>query len=137
MPERYAVIGNPIVHSKSPRIHEAFARQTGEPVEYGRILGDPDGFEAQVRGFFAEGGRGLNVTVPFKERAFALADDLSPRAQWAGAVNTLIARPDGRIGGDNTDGVGLVRDLVVNQGYEPAGRRILLLGAGGAARGVL
>jgi shikimate dehydrogenase len=128
MTDRYAVIGNPIAHSKSPLIHAAFARQTGQDLTYGRILGHPDGFAGEVRRFFADGGRGLNVTVPFKEQAWALVDERSPRAETAGAVNTLIPLPDGRLRGDNTDGVGLVRDLAVNHGF---------VGAGGASRGVL
>ncbi len=135
--DRYAVIGNPIAHSKSPRIHAEFARQTGQDLDYGRILCEPESFTETVRAFFAEGGRGLNVTVPFKEAASRLADERSPRAEVAGAVNTLIALPDGRLRGDNTDGAGLVRDLVDNHGFAFAGRRVLLLGAGGAARGVL
>jgi len=137
MPQRYAVIGNPIAHSKSPAIHAAFARQTGQDLDYGRLLGDPDDFPGAVRRFFGAGGKGLNVTVPFKEQACALVDECSPGASSAGAVNTLIPLPDGRLRGDNTDGVGLVRDLSVNHGFRFAGRRVLLLGAGGAARGVL
>ncbi len=137
MTDRYAVIGNPVAHSKSPLIHAAFAQETGQDLSYGRILGTPDGFEDEVRGFFAEGGRGLNVTVPFKERAWALVDERSLRAETAGSVNTLIARPGGRLRGDNTDGVGLVRDLGINHGFPFVGSRVLLLGAGGAARGVL
>lgn len=137
MKDRYAVIGNPIAHSKSPLIHAAFARQTGQVLEYGRILGPLDDFAGETRRFFASGGRGLNVTVPFKEQAFALADELSPRAASAGAVNTLTRQSDGRIAGDNTDGPGLVRDLEVNHGFDFSGRRVLLLGAGGASRGVL
>jgi shikimate dehydrogenase len=137
MADRYAVIGNPIAHSKSPRIHAAFARQTGQDLTYGRILGHPDGFADEVRRFFADGGRGLNVTVPFKEQAWALVDERSPRAETAGAVNTLIPLHDERLRGDNTDGVGLVRDLGVNHGFRFTGRRVLLLGAGGASRGVL
>ncbi len=135
--DKYAVIGNPIEHSKSPEIHAAFARQTGEAIEYGRILGDLDNFEGDVRRFLAEGGRGLNVTVPFKERAWRLAEELSPRAHTAGAVNTLIRLDDNRLRGDNTDGIGLVRDLSVNQGFRFADKRILMLGAGGAVRGVM
>lgn len=137
MPDQYAVIGNPIAHSKSPAIHAAFARQTGQTLEYGRILGDPDDFAGDVRRFIAEGGRGLNVTVPFKEQAWALADERSPRAEIAGAVNTLIRLEDGRLRGDNTDGVGLVRDLTQNHGFDFGATRVLLLGAGGASRGVL
>jgi len=135
--DRYAVIGNPIAHSKSPEIHAAFARQTGQRMEYGRLLGSLDDFAGDVRAFIADGGRGLNVTVPFKQQAWALLADRSPRAESAGAVNTIIVLDDGRLHGDNTDGVGLVRDLADNQGFDFAGKRVLLLGAGGAARGVL
>jgi shikimate dehydrogenase len=135
--DRYAVVGNPIAHSKSPRIHAEFARQTGQVLDYGRILCDSEHFAETVRAFFAGGGRGLNVTVPFKEAAWRLADERSPRAEVAGAVNTLIALPGARLRGDNTDGAGLVRDLADNHGFAFAGRRVLLLGAGGAARGVL
>ncbi|PVV08198.1 MAG: shikimate dehydrogenase [gamma proteobacterium symbiont of Ctena orbiculata] len=135
--DKYAVIGNPIEHSKSPEIHRAFAEQTGEPVEYGRILGNMDDFPADVRRFVAEGGLGLNVTVPFKEEAWRLADELSPRAHTAGAVNTLILLENNQIKGDNTDGAGLVRDLSVNQGFRLEGKRLLMLGAGGAVRGVI
>ncbi len=137
MKDRYVVIGNPIEHSKSPQIHAAFARQTGQEMEYGRILGEADGFERQVREFLAAGGKGLNVTVPFKEAAWHLAGERSGRAEVAGAVNTLIVLADGRLRGDNTDGVGLVRDLTVNQGLDLKGCRVLLLGAGGASRGVV
>ncbi|MET0053145.1 MAG: shikimate dehydrogenase [Candidatus Thiodiazotropha sp.] len=135
--DNYAVIGNPIAHSKSPEIHSAFARQTGEAVNYQRILGDPEHFARDVRQFFAEGGQGLNVTVPFKEEAWRLADELSERAHSAGAVNTLIRLEDGRLRGDNTDGIGLVRDLSVNQGFRLRDKRLLILGAGGAVRGVM
>lgn len=137
MTDRYAVIGNPIAHSKSPQIHAAFAAQTGEAIEYGRILGNPTRFAEEVRGFVAEGGRGLNVTVPFKTDAFELLEDLSERARLAGAVNTIIVRDGGLLRGDNTDGTGLIRDLSLNHGVQLQGKRILLLGAGGAARGVL
>lgn len=137
MTDRYAVIGNPIAHSKSPAIHAAFARQTGQDLEYGRILGSLDDFAGDVGRFFAQGGRGLNVTVPFKEQAWELADERSARAETAGAVNTLIRLDDGRLRGDNTDGVGLVRDLSENHGFDFGGARVLLLGAGGASRGVL
>ena len=137
MTDRYAVIGNPIAHSKSPAIHAAFAAQTGEPIEYGRILGDPGDFAGDVRRFVAEGGRGLNVTVPFKTDAFELLDDLGEQARAAGAVNTLIVRDGGLLRGDNTDGIGLLRDLTENHRFPLTGKRLLLLGAGGAARGVL
>jgi len=136
MTDRYAVIGNPIEHSKSPLIHGLFAQQTGQDMHYERILGNADDFAGDVRAFMAAGGRGMNVTVPFKEQAFALADRLSERAQRAGAVNTLSFE-DGQIQGDNTDGVGLVRDLGCNHHFNFGGARILLLGAGGASRGVL
>ena len=136
MTDRYAVIGNPIEHSKSPLIHQAFAKQTGEALHYQRLLGDLDHFEDEVRRFFADGGCGLNVTVPFKERAWSMVQQRSERAQSAGAVNTLIPLADGCLHGDNTDGAGLVRDLTVNHGYLLSGSRILLLGAGGASKGV-
>ncbi len=136
MTDLYAVIGNPIQHSKSPEIHAAFAQQTRQDVRYQRVLGDLEEFEADVQEFVAAGGRGLNVTVPFKERAFRLADMSSARARDAGAVNTLVVRHGGLFG-DNTDGIGLVRDLGRNHGFSFAGARVLLLGAGGAARGVL
>ena len=132
----YAVIGNPIAHSKSPLIHARFAEQTGEPVEYRRLLGPIDAFAETVRAFIAAGGRGLNVTVPFKLEAYALADRLSPRAAAAGAVNTLRFDADA-IYGDNTDGIGLVTDIEANLGVRLAGARVLLLGAGGAARGAV
>ncbi len=138
--DRYVVIGNPIAHSKSPQIHAAFARQTGEALVYERLLAPVDGFEQTVRDFIAAGGRGANVTVPFKLEAFALATELSERARMAGAVNTLrFDRAAGMVTivGDNTDGVGLVRDIMLNAGVQMKGARVLLLGAGGAARGVL
>ena len=134
--DRYAVIGNPVAHSKSPAIHAAFARQAGERLTYEALLAPLDAFAETVAAFRAAGGRGLNVTVPFKLEAFALAERRSPRAQAAGAVNTLAFDADG-IFGDNTDGAGLVRDLTHNLACPLAGRRILLLGAGGAARGVV
>lgn len=136
MADRYVVIGNPIAHSKSPQIHARFAQQTGEPVAYDRLLAPLDAFEATVRDFIAGGGRGANVTVPFKLDAFALATERSARADAAGAVNTLTFDGE-RIIGDNTDGVGLVRDIVDGAGIAITGRRVLLLGAGGAARGVI
>ncbi|NNJ91428.1 MAG: shikimate dehydrogenase [Gammaproteobacteria bacterium] len=135
MTDQYAVIGNPIEHSKSPLIHQQFAEQTGQDIHYGRILGEV--FHEDVRYFFQNGGKGLNVTVPFKEQAFDLSDERSERAQTAGAVNTLIYRDDGSIRGDNTDGVGLVTDLGCNHLFNFSGAKILLLGAGGASKGVL
>lgn len=135
MTDRYAVFGHPIAHSKSPLIHAAFARQTGQDMRYDAILAPLDGFAASVAAFIAAGGRGANVTVPFKEEAFRLAGRLSPRAQRAGAVNTLMF--DNGILGDNTDGAGLVADLTHNLHCALTGKRILLLGAGGAARGVI
>ncbi len=134
--DRYAVVGNPIAHSKSPLIHAAFARQTGQALSYEALLAPLDGFARTIAEFRAAGGCGANVTVPFKLEAFALADRHTARAQAAGAVNTLAFDADGILG-DNTDGAGLVRDLTANLGCALAGRRILLLGAGGASRGVL
>ncbi|CAB5516171.1 shikimate dehydrogenase [Achromobacter anxifer] len=133
---RYAVIGNPIAHSRSPQIHAMFAEQTGKPLRYERLLAPVDGFADAVAAFVAEGGLGLNVTVPFKLDAYALAAGrLSNRARLAGAVNTLSWR-DGAWHGCNTDGVGLVSDLL-RLGVRLAGAAVLLVGAGGAARGVL
>lgn len=137
--DMYAVIGNPIGHSRSPAIHHAFAEQMGVDLEYGAILAPLDGFRDEVAHFRAEGGRGLNVTVPFKLEAYTLCERTTERAQLAGAVNTLRFGSDasaGLIEGDNTDGVGLVRDLDHLQ-VAIKGRRILILGAGGAVRGVL
>ena len=135
-PDRYAVMGHPIAHSKSPFIHRRFAAETGEPVAYDALLIEPGGFRAAVERFRAQGGRGLNVTIPFKEEAFALSSRRSERAERAGAVNTLWF--DGAaVCGDNTDGAGLVRDLTRNLAVEVRARSVLLLGAGGAARGVL
>ncbi len=134
--DRYVVVGNPIAHSKSPQIHAAFAAQTGQNLSYERLLAPLDGFAASVAAFRADGGKGLNVTVPFKQEAWQLCDELSERAQLAEAVNT-IQLEDGRIVGDNTDGVGLCRDICHNLQQALQGKRILLLGAGGAARGVI
>ncbi|MCE8017836.1 shikimate dehydrogenase [Halomonas sp. MCCC 1A17488] len=136
MTDRYCVFGNPIAHSKSPAIHAAFAEQTGEGIDYTAIAAPLDDFPGAWRRFTAEGGRGANVTVPFKEAACRLCDTLSRRAQRAGAVNTLILGGNGQTHGDTTDGVGLVRDLA-RHGVNLAGARILVLGAGGAVRGVL
>lgn len=136
MTDRYCVFGNPIAHSKSPAIHAAFAAQTGEDIEYSAIAAPLDDFAGAWRRFTAEGGRGANVTVPFKEEAYRLCDTLSRRAQRAGAVNTLVLGKNGLTYGDTTDGVGLVHDLG-HHGVALAGARILVLGAGGAVRGVL
>ncbi|HEU0307391.1 MAG TPA: shikimate dehydrogenase [Lysobacter sp.] len=135
MPDRYAVIGHPVAHSKSPWIHAQFARTTGEDIAYDAIDAPPAGFVAAVEKFRAAGGKGLNVTLPFKEEAFRYCSGTSARAAAARAVNTLLldrAQPFG----DNTDGVGLVRDLTERQGLDLRARRTLLIGAGGAARGV-
>ena len=135
--DRYAVMGNPIKHSKSPQIHKAFADQTDQRMTYTSMLVPEAEFEDSVRHFFADGGKGLNITVPFKLRAFELADELTERAQRAKAVNTLWKSTDGRIVGDNTDGVGMVRDIMHNHDGRIAGKKILIVGAGGAVRGVL
>ncbi|MCF8179417.1 MAG: shikimate dehydrogenase [Sulfuritalea sp.] len=139
MTDRYAVFGNPIGHSKSPRIHALFAAQIRQDISYEAILAEIDGFAAAINAFVVSGkgpARGANVTVPFKEDAFRLATQRTVRAEAAGAVNTL-SFDNGAILGDNTDGAGLLRDLKHNLGCDPAGRRVLLLGAGGAARGVI
>lgn len=134
--EKYAVFGNPIAHSKSPLIHQLFARQLNIHYPYGRVLAPVDGFIPALEHFFAAGGEGANVTVPFKEQAFARADHLTERARAAGAVNTLKRLDDGTILGDNTDGIGLLSDLE-RRGLIQPGYRVLLVGAGGAARGVI
>src|SRR3954464_13077830 len=136
MTDRYAVVGNPIAHSKSPEIHAAFARQTGQDIEYTKLLAPPNGFSTTVEAFRVGGGRGVNVTVPFKLEAFALADEISQSARDAHAAN-LLQFEGGRIRADNTDGIGLLRDIVHNLGFKIADKRVLLMGAGGAARGVL
>ena len=136
-PDRYAVTGHPIGHSKSPFIHRWFAAVTGQGIRYDALACPLDGFAEVVHRFRAAGGLGMNVTLPFKEEAHALADACTPRAELAGAVNTLSFREDGSVHGDNTDGVGLIADLRDNRGVTLAGRRILMVGAGGAARGVL
>lgn len=133
----YAVMGNPVSHSRSPAIHAQFGAQCGVALEYRAIQVDPGGFEQAVGNFRAAGGLGLNVTVPFKVDAWRLADFHSERADLARAVNTLKFENDGRTYGDNTDGAGLVRDLEVNLGRTLAGARVLVLGAGGAVRGIL
>lgn len=135
--DKYAVVGNPVSHSLSPGIHAQFASQTGQKLEYSAIQLEKDTFKEQVRELQEKGFKGLNVTVPFKQQAWNLAQKNSPRAQDARAVNTLIFQPDGQILGDNTDGMGLGRDLIVNHQVLIEHRKILILGAGGAVRGVL
>ena len=137
MTDKYAVFGNPIAHSKSPDIHRQFAEQTGQDLSYSKQLVAEDGFEAAANEFFANGGRGLNITVPFKQDAYAYVARTTSRARRAGAVNTLSLEADGTILGDTTDGVGLVSDIVNNLGWEIRHKRVLVLGAGGAVRGVL
>ena len=134
--DHYAVMGNPVAHSKSPQIHALFARASGHRIDYRAIQVDAGGF-AQAVAQFRVHGLGLNVTVPFKQEAVSVADHLSERAQLAGAVNTLKFEPDGRVFGDNTDGAGLVHDLEKNLHFPLRGRHVLVLGAGGAVRGVL
>jgi shikimate dehydrogenase len=134
--DRYAVLGNPVAHSKSPFIHARFAQQTGQALDYGRVLCPLDGFVATVNRFVAEGGRGCNVTVPFKLQAPALAAQVSERASLAGAANVLRFDAAGW-SADNTDGVGLIRDIQQGAGFSLAGRDVLLVGAGGAGAGVL
>ena len=139
MTDRYAVVGNPIGHTKSPLIHGLFAQETQQDLSYTAIEGplEPqDGFAGTVRAFIAAGGKGMNVTAPFKLKAFAMADERSERAALAGAANALGFR-DGRIAAENFDGVGLVRDIEVNLNLPMAGMRVLVLGAGGAVRGAL
>jgi len=135
--DRYAVFGNPVAHSKSPLIHRLFAEQTEQKLEYTAIEAGIGHFDSSVQAFLAANGRGLNVTVPFKQDAWRLADTHSARAERAGAVNTLIKQEDGTVYGDTTDGVGLVTDLTVNHGITLTGKDILVIGAGGAVRGVL
>ena len=136
-PDRYAVLGHPISHSRSPWIHARFAAQTKQAMSYEAIDVEPAQFAPVVREFFAGGGRGLNITLPHKVAAVALAKQQSEAARAAGAVNTLWPDATGQLCADNTDGVGLARDLGVNLGIELSGRRLLLLGAGGAARGIM
>ena len=136
MIDRYAVVGNPVAHSRSPEIHAAFARATGQELTYERLLAPLDAFATTVEAFARSGGKGVNVTVPFKVEALGLARDLTERARLAGAVNTLRRDGDGWHG-DNTDGAGLVRDLCVNRGVTLTDREVLVLGAGGVVRGIL
>jgi len=136
-PDQYAVFGSPIKHSKSPIIHEQFAKQTGQNLIYTAQEVSADDFSAIVDEFFAKGGKGLNCTVPLKELAWQYADSRSERAERSKAVNTLVFQDDGSILGENTDGIGLVTDLVSNQGISLKGSNILILGAGGASRGII
>jgi len=135
--DSYAVVGYPVAHSKSPMIHRMFSEQTGQKLVYGRMEVNPENFSTQVKAFFSAGGCGLNITLPHKESAWSLVDWRADNAQRAGAVNTLYRLPDGRLAGDNTDGTGLVSDIEKNHGGDLAGKRILILGAGGAVRGVI
>lgn len=135
--DKYAVFGNPIKQSRSPAIHSLFADQCGQVMQYRAVRVELDGFARATSAFFEDGGAGLNITVPFKREAFEFAHRLSDRAMRAGAVNVLSRAADGAIEGDNTDGIGLVRDLIVNLGWAVRDLRVLLLGAGGAVRGVL
>ena len=135
--DQYGVVGHPVAHSWSPFIHGLFSRETGQAMTYRLYDFAPDAFHERVREFFRQGGRGLNITLPHKIAAVDVADDLTARAAHAAAVNTFAVRNDGTILGDNTDGTGLVRDLCDNQGIVITHRRILMIGAGGAARGVL
>ena len=135
--DRYAVMGNPIGHSKSPQIHTLFAEQTGQRLVYEKLLVPLDGFSAALDSFQVSGGKGLNITVPFKQEAYAAMDARSERAERGGAVNTVLFDEQGRRFGDNTDGIGLVRDLRDNHGVSLTRRRVLIVGAGGAVRGLL
>ncbi len=140
MTDQYAVFGNPISHSKSPRIHALFAEQTKQDIEYNKVLVEHGQFASEAKHFFDDGGKGLNITVPFKLDAYQFAEQngsVSERAKLAGAVNTLKKLPDGKIFGDNTDGAGLVRDITQNLGWTIKGKNVQILGAGGAVRGVL
>lgn len=135
--DRYSVFGNPVKQSRSPWIHTRFAQQTGQQLVYTAEEIPLDDFESRVKSFFASGGKGLNVTVPFKENAWTLAEVRSAAAQLAGAVNTLYQNAEGRLLGDNTDGTGMLRDIVSNHGGSIVGKKVLIVGAGGAVRGVL
>ena len=139
MPDQYAVIGNPIGHSKSPLIHSMFAKSTDQNIKYSAIEGPidrVDGFELKVREFLNAGGKGMNVTAPFKLRAYALADQLSERAKLAGAINAMKFA-NGEILGENFDGIGLLKDVQSNLKFSLTNKRVLLMGAGGATRGAL
>ena len=135
--DQYAVFGHPISHSKSPRIHEMFAKQTNQNISYKAQEVPATEFNSAVRHFFDEGGKGLNCTVPLKELAWQYATQLTNRARLSKAVNTLAIQADGNILGDNTDGIGLINDLTINHNIPLFQKRILILGAGGATRGIL
>jgi shikimate dehydrogenase len=135
--DNYAVMGNPVAHSKSPQIHAAFAEQSNQIIFYQAIHVDDGKFQAVVKEFQAQGGKGLNITVPFKGEAWEVSEGRSNRAERALAVNTISFDDAGKIIGDNTDGIGLIRDLTINQGIAIKGKDILILGAGGAVRGIL
>ena len=137
MIDQYAVIGNPISHSKSPLIHEMFAKQTDQNLRYVALLGEAGQLEKEVEKFKSENGKGMNVTVPFKQDAWALVEKRNKHAEKAGAVNTIIIQESGSLVGDNTDGIGLVSDLINNLSFDLKNKNILILGAGGAVRGVL
>jgi shikimate dehydrogenase len=136
-PDQYGVVGHPVAHSFSPFIHGMFARQTGQSMSYRLFDFTPEELDQRIAAFFAAGGRGLNITLPYKVAAMASAGELTTRAQHAGAINTLAMRKDGTILGDNTDGVGLTQDLSLNQHVSVTRQRVLIIGAGGAVRGVL
>jgi shikimate dehydrogenase len=135
--DQYALMGNPVAHSLSPAIHQAFAKQTGQFLQYRAILVEQGQFPAMVRKFFDEGGKGLNVTVPFKEEAWTLARECFGDTEIAGAVNTLLLNARGELQGYNTDGIGLIRDIRQNLASSLHGKDVLILGAGGASRGIL
>jgi shikimate dehydrogenase len=135
--DKYAVFGNPIKHSRSPQIHTLFAEQTHQDISYRAFQVELGKFSEAAKNFFDNGGKGLNITVPFKLDAFEYADQISDRARRAGAINTLALQEDGSVYGDNTDGVGLVRDLTENLAWDLSNKRVLVLGAGGAVRGIL
>ena len=137
MTDRYAVMGNPVAHSKSPAIHATFARQTGQDITYEALLVEEDGFTEAVTRFFEQGGKGLNITIPFKQEAWALAEVKSEGASLSGAVNTLYHNDEGSLTGHNTDGPGLLQDICGNHEGIIEGKDILVLGAGGAARGIM
>lgn len=135
--DHYAVMGYPISHSRSPSIHQQFAEQTKQKIVYTAILVEPGDFTNAVASFQSQGGKGLNITIPFKEEAWSLVNHRSARAEKAGAVNTITLRQDGSLHGDNTDGIGLVNDITGNQSFLLKDKKVLILGAGGAVRGVL